>query len=75
LKHVGHIAETAEDAKKQTLSSPEAKIGDIVICPVMGSKVKVSDKSLYVEYKGKKYYVCCAACISELKMNPEKYLK
>ena len=62
-------------AKAQKLNSPEARKGETVVCPVMGSAFKVTDKSLFYTYKGKKYYVCCAMCIDELKKEPEKYLK
>lgn len=62
-------------AKAQKLNSPEARKGETVDCPVMGSAFKVTDRSLFYVYKGKKYYVCCAMCIDELKKDPEKYLK
>ncbi len=39
-------------------------------CPVMGGPV---DKSLYVDYEGKRIYVCCGGCISEVKKDPGKY--
>jgi YHS domain-containing protein len=61
--------------KEQKLNAPEAKKGDMVICPVMKDTFKVTGKSLFYTYKGKKYYVCCPACIPELKKDPEKYLK
>lgn len=41
-------------------------------CPVMGAPV---DSSLYVDYKGKRIYVCCGGCIAQVKADPEKYLK
>ena len=41
-------------------------------CPVSGDPI---DKKLYVDYKGKRIYVCCASCIAPLKKNPEKYIK
>lgn len=41
-------------------------------CPVMGGDI---DKSLYVDYKGKRIYVCCEGCLAKLKKNPEKYIK
>lgn len=42
------------------------------ICPVMGGKV---DKNISYEYKGKRYYFCCASCVDNFKADPEKYLK
>jgi len=41
-------------------------------CPVMGGEI---DKSQYVDYKGKRIYVCCSGCLEKLKKNPEKYIK
>ncbi len=40
-------------------------------CPVMGNPV---NKDLYVDHNGKRIYVCCNACIQEVKKDPEKYL-
>ena len=50
----------AEESKAQT------------VCPVMKGAI---NKSLYVDDDGKRIYVCCGACISEVKQNPEKYIK
>ncbi|HUI93401.1 MAG TPA: hypothetical protein VLX68_14230 [Chitinivibrionales bacterium] len=41
-------------------------------CPVMGGPI---NKNLYVDYKGKRIYVCCEGCLAEVKKNPEKYIK
>jgi YHS domain-containing protein len=41
-------------------------------CPVMGGAI---DKNQYVDYKGKRIYVCCPDCIDKVKKNPEKYIK
>ena len=41
-------------------------------CPVMvGEPV---DPELYVDYKGKRVYVCCEGCIEDFKADPESYL-
>jgi len=40
-------------------------------CPVMGGKI---NKKLYVDYKGKRIYVCCQGCINVIKADPEKYI-
>lgn len=42
------------------------------ICPVMDAPI---DESLYVDHNGKRIYVCCGACISAVRRNPEKYIK
>jgi YHS domain-containing protein len=41
-------------------------------CPVLGGEI---DKNLFVDYKGKRIYVCCAGCINDVKKDPEKYIK
>jgi uncharacterized Zn-binding protein involved in type VI secretion len=70
-------AGNAKQAKcvDQTMSSPEAKKGDTVCCPVMGTKFKVTKKSLFATVNGKKVYVCCPMCVEPLKADPGKYLK
>lgn len=41
-------------------------------CPVMGEPI---NKSLYVDHEGKRIYVCCQACIEEVKKDPAKYIR
>jgi len=41
-------------------------------CPIMeGNPI---NKNLFVEYKGKKVYFCCAGCPEKFLENPEKYV-
>lgn len=42
-------------------------------CPVM-QRTPI-DKTLYVDVKGKRVYVCCKGCIAQVKGNPDKYIK
>ena len=42
------------------------------LCPVMGGKV---NRDLYVDYEGKRVYVCCKGCIDTLMKDPAKYIK
>ncbi|MDO8525427.1 MAG: YHS domain-containing protein [Candidatus Omnitrophota bacterium] len=42
-------------------------------CPVTGEKIDEATKAAY-EYKGKIYNLCCPACISTIKKDPEKYI-
>lgn len=44
-------------------------------CPVMGGEIGPKDKALYVDVKGKRIYICCAACENAVKAEPEKYIK
>ncbi|MFH1969311.1 MAG: YHS domain-containing protein [Verrucomicrobiota bacterium] len=41
-------------------------------CPVMKGKI---DKSLFVEYEGKRIYVCCKECIETVKKDTAKYIR
>jgi len=56
----------------QTASQPAGNLKPQTICPVMGNKI---NKNLYVDYNGKRIYVCCKSCINIVKKNPEKYIK
>ncbi len=42
------------------------------VCPVLQGNI---DKSVYVDYKGKRIYFCCQGCDAEFNKDPEKYLK
>lgn len=79
------IAESVEEAAAvekevecegavQNYDTPEATKGDKVCCPVCHATVKVKKKALYVEFEGKKYYVCCKDCSEKLKADPDKFL-
>ncbi len=59
--------ETAAAAKEQVAEAIEQKT-----CPVMdGNPI---NKNLFVEYKGKKVYFCCAGCKEKFLANPEQYI-
>ena len=45
--------------------------GEQTECPVMGGAI---DKTIFVEYKGKKVYFCCAGCKEKFEAEPEKFL-
>lgn len=76
MKAMDHEAMPAEGQTivKQTLASPEVKVGEWTVCPVMRTKFQVKEDSLFAEVNGKKVYVCCAGCPEILKANPKKYL-
>jgi YHS domain-containing protein len=42
-------------------------------CPVTGEKLK--DKKVFADYKGKRVYFCCDACVAEFNKDPAKYIK
>jgi hypothetical protein len=41
-------------------------------CPIMGGPI---NKKLFVDYKGKRIYVCCSMCIAEVKKDPKKAIQ
>lgn len=53
-------------------SSENSKLKPQTTCPVQGGDV---DKKLFVDYKGKRIYVCCEGCIAEVKKDPETYMQ
>ncbi len=42
------------------------------VCPVMEMTI---DKNVFTEYKGKKVYFCCPACIGKFLAETEKYVE
>ena len=67
-------AATAKVQAKPAAAPPTAapKLVAQKTCPVMGNPI---DKSVYVDYKGKRVYFCCSMCPATFKQDPEKYLK
>ncbi len=67
----GHDGDMSSDTSVTT-SQHTDNLKPQTICPVMGNKI---NKNLYVDYNGKRIYVCCKSCIDIVKKSPEKYLK
>jgi YHS domain-containing protein len=64
-------AKPAEDTNK-TATTAAAVAVEQTTCPIMdGNKI---NKNVFVEYKGKKVYFCCAACKEVFEKDPEKYV-
>lgn len=57
---------SSKSVKESTSLKPQT------MCPVMEGEI---NKSLYADVKGYRIYVCCSGCISEIKKNPDKYIK
>lgn len=67
-------AQTPAKETAATAQTGETQAEAIVqtTCPVMeGNPI---DKSLFVEYEGKKVYFCCKGCPEKFLANPEKYV-
>jgi len=42
-------------------------------CPVMAKNP--INKKMYVDVEGKRIYVCCPGCITQIKADPDKFIK
>jgi YHS domain-containing protein len=42
-----------------------------ITCPVMGGAVNTN---LFLDYEGKRIYVCCKGCLPDVKKDPAKYI-
>ncbi len=62
----------AQAQTKTAMKHSKQKLVPQKTCPVMGNPI---DKSVYVDYKDKRVYFCCAGCPETFKQDPEKYLK
>lgn len=60
---------TGQKAESQGPAKPQST------CPVMGGEIGPIDKALYVDVKGKRVYICCAACESAILADPDMYIK
>lgn len=58
--------------------APKGK-GAMLTCPVMSkNKVNIAQatkKKLYADYRGNRYFFCCASCPIVFKANPAKFAK
>ncbi len=67
-------AAQAEEVKETATATAETAAASMeqTTCPIMdGNKI---DKNVFVEYKGKKVYFCCADCKAKFDADPEKYI-
>lgn len=55
---------------KDTAVAPKLK--PQTSCPVMNGSI---NKKLFVDYKGKRIFVCCGGCIAEVKKDPDAAIK
>ena len=62
----------AADTAAPDAPATAAAIKPQTTCPIMkGSEI---DKRLFVDYQGKRIYVCCRSCVRILKADPAKYV-
>jgi YHS domain-containing protein len=72
IKKLESMGQSVEIIAVNKDAAAEQKLSPQKTCPVMGNRV---DKNLYVDYKGNRIYVCCPACVHQVKRDPDKYLK
>ncbi len=74
-KCAAKVKANPEKYSKKTTEKPTqtAKLKAQAYCPVMQNN-KIN-KNLYVDFKGKRIYVCCKGCLPMVKRHPEKYRK
>ena len=74
------FSECSQDKDKKCCSSKEAAASkdptaqEVVIDPVCGMDVKVSDSRYSSKYKDKTYYFCSSSCKKSFDKNPSKYI-
>ena len=59
---------TSSCSKQESKMQP----GKQTSCPVM--KGEAIDPNLYVDVNGKRIYVCCPGCLTQVTADPEKYI-
>ncbi len=69
--HHESVVQAPSKKIKQPKASATVRLKPQSTCPVLGGPV---NKDLYVDYQGKRIYVCCAGCIDEVKKDPAKYI-
>ena len=63
----------ATDAAKAAVPVAVAVAKPQTLCPVMAGET--ISKKLYVDYDGKRIYVCCKGCLAAVRKDPAKYVK
>ena len=62
----------AQDTNKVD-AAKSATVKTQTMCPILdGNKI---DKSQYVDFEGKRIYVCCKGCLATVTKDPAKYVK
>lgn len=67
---VGSTADSPPKAEPVSFSNEKGEL----VCPVSGDVIPSKESaSGFEDYKGKRYYFCCASCPPQFKENPEKF--
>jgi YHS domain-containing protein len=66
------FSQPAQVVKKDTAAAAVKQLKPQTTCPIMGGEI---NKKLFVDYKGKRIYVCCSGCLDQVKKDPEAAIK
>jgi YHS domain-containing protein len=55
--------------------APPKEIACVVMPSMKVNVAKATKDKMFSDYKGRRYFFCCAGCPPEFKKNPEKYAK
>lgn len=70
MDHSEHTAMMNDMPMEEAAAAGDETIAQ-KICPVMDKPI---NKDIFVEYKGKKVYLCCPSCVEVFQKDPEKYI-
>jgi YHS domain-containing protein len=62
----------ADETQQPANAAGAQAVKSQTVCPVMGNAI---NKNLFMDYEGKRIYVCCPMCLPTLKKDPAKYVK
>jgi hypothetical protein len=68
------FSETVKSEKKDTVATTadQKHLVAQTTCPIQGGPI---NKKLFVDYNGKRIYVCCEGCLAQVKSNPDAAIK
>ena len=72
-QEANQVQAAAGAAMQQAQEAAQQGAAEQMVCPVM--KGQPIDKTIFVEYQGKKVYFCCESCKAAFEKEPEKYVK
>lgn len=72
------LAGLASAQTKPAPAKPAPKAPTSIVCAVTKEKLDVAKATkdhMYADYKGRRYFFCCAGCPEQFKKDPAKYAK
>ena len=69
------VAGVAAAQSKPAPKKPLTKIKCAVMLDMDVDITRATKNKMYSDYKGRRYFFCCAACPGPFKKNPAKYVK